>query len=141
MLLMFIQTWWVKFQDDKEANGNTPRPANQVIDIKAEGSKIRYGEPYGNAGSNVNFVEQIDNDRFAVRTYERGVEDETLSCGTGVTAVALAMHNIGKTDSKSVILETQGGILEVSFEVSDSGFKNIWLTGPATNVFKGTLDD
>ena len=64
------------------------------LDIKTKGSEIRYGSPYNEAGSNVNFVSKNSNDNFSVRTYERGVEDETLSCGTGVTAVALAMHYI-----------------------------------------------
>ncbi len=113
----------------------------KTFDIKTEGSKIRYGKPYYDEGSNVNFVDQINDDTFAVRTYERGVEDETLSCGTGVTAVALAMHSLGKTKSNKVHLETQGGVLDVRFELSDSGYTNIWLIGPATQVFKGVIYD
>ncbi|RZK70341.1 MAG: diaminopimelate epimerase, partial [Pedobacter sp.] len=62
--------------------------------IKEKGAEIRYGNLYGQAGSNVNFVHQNDTDTFSVRTYERGVEDETLSCGTGVTAVAIATNGI-----------------------------------------------
>ena len=64
----------------------------EKVDVKAEGALLRYGSLYGKVGSNINFVQQIDNAHFAVRTYERGVEDETLSCGTGVTAVAIAAH-------------------------------------------------
>ncbi|MGB3773882.1 MAG: diaminopimelate epimerase, partial [Leeuwenhoekiella sp.] len=80
------------FVDTGSPHHITLRENLEHIDVKKEGSEIRYSNLYGSAGSNVNFVSQ-QNDRFAVRTYERGVEDETLSCGTGVTAVALAMHH------------------------------------------------
>ena len=108
-------------------------------EVKSKGSKIRNGHPYNEAGSNVNFVEQLSSDNFAVRTYERGVEDETLSCGTGVTAVALSMHNTGKTISEAVSLETQGGQLSVTFNCNENGYDNIWLVGPAEQVFKGEI--
>ena len=110
------------------------------LDIKSKGSKIRYGKPYNETGSNVNFVKKISNDIFAVRTYERGVEDETLSCGTGVTAVALAMHYIGETEKNMVTLQTPGGDLKVSFERYKDSYKNIWLIGPAVQVFKGEIE-
>ncbi len=109
------------------------------FDIKNKGAKIRYGEPYNEAGSNVNFVKKISEDTFAVRTYERGVEDETLSCGTGVTAVALAMNYIGETERNLVALKTKGGDLKVSFEKDGYSYKNVWLVGPAKQVFKGTI--
>ena len=109
------------------------------FEVKSEGSRIRNGKPYNEEGSNVNFVEQLSSDYFAVRTYERGVEDETLSCGTGVTAVALAMHNSGKTTSKEISLKTQGGQLKVTFNTSEKGYHNIWLVGPAEQVFKGEI--
>ena len=109
------------------------------LDIKVKGSEIRYGSPYNEAGSNVNFVNKNADDNFSVRTYERGVEDETLSCGTGVTAVALAMHYIGETEKNTIALQTQGGLLKVSFQKTDNGYKNIWLIGPATQVYKGEI--
>lgn len=109
------------------------------LDVKEVGSKIRYGAPYNEVGSNVNFVAKISDDVFSVRTYERGVEDETLSCGTGVTAVALAMNHIGETDKNQITLNTEGGKLQVSFEKEDLGYKNIWLIGPAVQVFKGEM--
>ena len=112
----------------------------EEMDVKTHGSKIRYGEPYNEAGSNVNFVNKIAGDIFAVRTYERGVEDETLSCGTGVTAVALAMHYIGQTKNNLVTLQTPGGELKVSFEKDKDSYKNVWLIGPATQVFKGEIE-
>lgn len=109
------------------------------LDIKTEGAKIRYGSPYNEAGSNVNFVSKINEGTFAVRTYERGVEDETLSCGTGVTAVALAMHYISETEKNLITLQTQGGELQVSFLRNGNAYQDIWLIGPAKQVFKGTI--
>jgi len=109
------------------------------FDVKTFGRKIRCGQPYNELGSNVNFVKKISEDTFQVRTYERGVEDETRSCGTGVTAVALAMHYIGETEKNHIALQTQGGELHVSFEKYDEGYENIWLIGPATQVFKGII--
>lgn len=110
-----------------------------TIDVKSNGAKIRYGAPYNEEGSNINFVEQTSNNGFSVRTYERGVEDETLSCGTGVTAVALAMHHCGKTTANEVILDTLGGQLKVQFNKTAKGYEDIWLIGPAEQVFKGEL--
>ena len=110
------------------------------LDIKNEGARIRYSEPYNKNGSNINFVNKIAGDIFAVRTYERGVEDETLSCGTGVTAVALAMHYIGKTDKNVITIQTEGGDLKVSFEKVGDSYKNIWLIGPAVQVYKGEIE-
>lgn len=110
------------------------------FDIKEIGSKIRYGAPYNKAGSNVNFVKKLTDTIFRVRTYERGVEDETLSCGTGVTAVAIAMHAIGETEKNLITLEVEGGQLDVCFDVDENGsYKNVWLIGPAKLVYKGTI--
>lgn len=109
------------------------------LDIKKVGSKIRYGSPYFEEGSNVNFVSKLSENTFAVRTYERGVEDETLSCGTGVTAVALAMHYIGETEKNHIHIETPGGNLQVSFLKKGEGYEDIWLIGPTIQVFKGIL--
>jgi diaminopimelate epimerase len=109
------------------------------IDVKTLGSQIRYSDLYGAAGSNVNFVEQIAAATFAIRTYERGVEDETLSCGTGATAVAIAMHALGKTASSVVEILVEGGKLEVSFDKINEMYTHVCLKGPATFVFKGTV--
>lgn len=109
------------------------------LDVKSEGAKIRYSDLYGQAGSNINFVKQLENDIFAVRTYERGVEDETLSCGTGVTAVALAMYKTGKTSTNEVNLNVEGGKLKVKFDVENNKFTNVFLIGPATFVFEGNF--
>ncbi|WP_395051757.1 diaminopimelate epimerase [Flavobacterium sp.] len=125
-------------------NTGSPHHVQMVEDlancnIKEKGAAIRYGELYGKAGSNVNFVKQIDANTFSLRTYERGVEDETLSCGTGATASAIAMNAIGKTDSTSIHLNVEGGKLEVSFDKKDGLFTNVFLKGPAEFVFKGEI--
>ncbi|MFT6138343.1 MAG: diaminopimelate epimerase [Patiriisocius sp.] len=108
-------------------------------DVFSEGKRIR-NDIYGNEGANVNFVERLSSNSFKVRTYERGVEDETLSCGTGVTAVAIAMFINGMNKVSQIKLETQGGKLEVSFEKNDGSFKNVFLKGPAVQVFKGQIE-
>jgi len=108
-------------------------------DVKTNGAKIRYSDLYGKAGSNVNFVKQIDDNHFRLRTYERGVEDETLSCGTGATAVAIAMNAIRKTDSEVIQLDVQGGKLKVSFLKNKNEYTQIFLEGPATFVYGGTI--
>ncbi len=110
------------------------------FDVKGNGAAIRYSELYGNAGSNVNFVSEKGDGIFSLRTYERGVEDETLSCGTGATAVAIAMHATGQTISRSVKLEVEGGLLEVAFDHADGHYTNVRLTGPAAFVFSGTIN-
>ena len=110
------------------------------FDVKTEGAKIRYSDLYGNSGSNVNFVKQVENDIFSIRTYERGVEDETLSCGTGATAVAIAMYKTGKTSSNEIVINVEGGKLKVKFEVDDSKFTNVFLIGPATFVFDAQIN-
>jgi diaminopimelate epimerase len=112
----------------------------KTLDVKLEGSKIRYSELYGADGSNVNFVHKIDSKTFSVRTYERGVEDETLSCGTGATAVAIAMHHVGKTKSNSIDLQVEGGKLSVQFKENNGVYSDVFLVGPATFVFEGIID-
>ncbi|SDE81169.1 diaminopimelate epimerase [Cellulophaga baltica] len=107
--------------------------------VKKEGARLRYGV-YGEKGSNINFVEQIDATSFSIRTYERGVEDETLSCGTGVTAAAIAMHKTGKTTNSEVFIKALGGDLNIKFEVNNKVYSNVFLTGPAKFVFKGEID-
>ncbi|MCK8523975.1 diaminopimelate epimerase [Aquimarina sp. D1M17] len=111
----------------------------QSFDVENVGREIRNGAPYFETGSNVNFVEKKNGSRFAVRTYERGVEDETLSCGTGVTAVALSMHATQQTEKEEVSIDTMGGELKVTFRKEPSGYKNIFLIGPAEQVFKGEI--
>ena len=129
--------------DDYFINTGSPHYVRFVEEINTypvveEGERIRYSDEYKPSGTNVNFVTRISEDEIFVRTYERGVENETLSCGTGVTASALAL---GKQNGKNRIkIQTPGGQLTVSFVAHPDGtFHNIVLTGPAEQVFKGTL--
>ncbi len=106
--------------------------------VREEGERLRYGL-YGQKGSNINFVQQLNENEFKIRTYERGVEDETLSCGTGVTAVAIAMHHAKKTQKQKVKIATQGGGLKVCFDYDDGTYKNVRLIGPAKFIYKGKI--
>lgn len=111
----------------------------EKFDVFNQGKAIRYNERFFPKGTNVDFVEQFD-DYLFVRTYERGVENETLSCGSGVTASALvyAMENDSLTNKCNI--KTLGGLLTVHFErVTDSSFQNIWLEGPTNLVFNGEI--
>ncbi len=111
-----------------------------AVDVLNEGGRLRrHAEFAEEQGSNVNFVSPMGENAYAVRTYERGVEHETLSCGTGVTAVALSMAaRYGA--SSPVLLHTHGGLLRVHYEVAGEGYDNIWLQGPAAHVFSGLID-
>lgn len=110
------------------------------LDVVAEGRKVRNNDRFREKGTNVNFLEDKGAEIF-VRTYERGVEDETLSCGTGVTASALAaaMKGILKPGSESCNVRTPGGLLRVHFNSTETGFNQVYLQGPAQFVFAGTV--
>lgn len=110
------------------------------LDVKTKGAQIRYSDLYGKEGSNVNFVKQISENHFALRTYERGVEDETLSCGTGATAAAIAMYDLGKTNANVVQIDVQGGTLKVAFTRENGIYKDVLLEGPATFVYEGEME-
>ncbi len=126
-------------------NTGSPHHVQLVADlehysVKENGAAIRYGALYGQQGSNINFVKKIDETTFSLRTYERGVEDETLACGTGATAVAIAMNATGQTNSNVINLNVEGGKLAVSFDKVDDKYTNVFLKGPAEFVFKGTIE-
>jgi diaminopimelate epimerase len=132
------------FGGDTVLDTGSPHYVTMVEDVKnfnvaEEGKRIRYSNEFLPGGLNVNFV-QLEHDRIIVRTYERGVENETLSCGTGVTACALVC---GQTNDgfNRVPIETLGGNLAVEFsKIREDQFENIWLCGPATFVYKGDID-
>lgn len=131
------------FENHVFTNTGSPHHVAFVNDLEnfpvySEGKRIR-NELYGKEGSNVNFVEQIDTDYYRVRTYERGVENETLACGTGVTAVALAIHKTKKSDSKTIKVQVEGGELQISFDENNGVYSNVILSGPATFVFSGSI--
>lgn len=129
--------------DDFVLNTGSPHYVKYVemlnnYNVYKTGNEIRNSETYKQEGINVNFVEKLSDKELFVRTYERGVEDETYSCGTGVTAVALTfMKNNNQT---FVGVKVMGGQLKVYAEKDGEGFKNIWLEGPAVQVFKGDIN-
>ena len=140
---------YLQMQDVKEIEGvgdglvlNTGSPHYiemvddlKNIDVCKQGRKIRNSLPFKKDGINVNFV--LDANDLQVRTYERGVEEETLSCGTGVVATAIAMHYANCIEESLVNVKTNGGELTVSFEEFNGGYRNIWLSGDASMVFAG----
>ncbi|MRT93269.1 diaminopimelate epimerase [Ancylomarina sp. 16SWW S1-10-2] len=110
------------------------------FDTFTEGKAIRYNKRFKEVGTNVNFISG-DNNHIQVSTYERGVEDETYSCGTGVVASSISAKIQFKTESNHFYVKTLGGNLEVYFDYKkDDKFENIWLKGPATFVFNGKLE-
>lgn len=109
-----------------------------TVDVFNAGRNIRNNEAFSKAGINVNFVSK-STEGLQVRTYERGVEDETLSCGTGVTAAALAAAD-SKEGYNRIAITAPGGKLAVEFnKIDKQTFNNIWLCGPATFVFEGDI--
>ena len=113
-------------------------PEVDKIEVEREGRALRYA--FSPAGCNVNFVELLGENKLAIRTYERGVEAETHACGTGITAAAIAAYFDQKIAATEIELNAVGGMLWVRFEPLDSGFVNVYLTGPAIHVFTGVID-
>lgn len=133
-----------KVDSDFELNTGSPHYVQFVqntkeVDILPMARQIRNSDVYLKKGINVNFVTILNSNEIDVRTYERGVEDETYSCGTGVTACAIALsEKSGFEDGKhEVDIHTPGGNLKVSFIRKGNSYSDIWLTGPAIEVFSG----
>ncbi len=112
------------------------------LDIRKYGAATRYHEHFAPSGTNANFVEVISSDTIAIRTYERGVEDETLACGTGMAACALMHHELNSVPSPVKVRVAGGDTLEIGFEQGeDGGYQNVTLLGPAEFTFEGTLSN
>ena len=109
------------------------------INVNEEGKKIRWSEKFAPGGTNVNFVQVMDNG-LKIRTFERGVEEETLACGTGVTASAIAAVLRGHFGTAPVNVRARGGDLKVEFKKVSNIIRDVWLTGPATFVFEGSIN-
>ncbi|MGE5214541.1 MAG: hypothetical protein ACM3NN_12720, partial [Nitrospirota bacterium] len=110
------------------------------VDVRCEGAAIRYHNMFSPNGTNVNFIEKRGPNKIAIRTYERGVEDETLACGTGIVASALIFAKTENIDGPITVAARGGDELQVGFERVEGGFRNVTLTGPAEFVFEGTID-
>jgi len=109
-------------------------------DVRRDGAAIRHHKMFSPNGANVNFIEKRGPNKIAIRTYERGVEDETLACGTGIVASALIFAANEKSSSPITVLARGGDELQVGFEKVEGGFRNVTLTGPAEFVFEGTIE-
>ncbi|WP_185113199.1 MULTISPECIES: diaminopimelate epimerase [unclassified Chryseobacterium] len=133
----------LKDGEDSVLNTGSPHYIKYVTEIAdvnvfEEGKNIRYSPDYKDEGINVNFVEVLSDEKIFVRTYERGVEDETYSCGTGVTAAALTY--LEKNSAMEIAVKTLGGDLKVYADKNKGSFENIWLEGPARQVFNGEIE-
>ncbi len=131
------------YGDDYFLDTGSPHYVRRVadvaaVDVLAEGRRLRYDPAFAPSGTNVNFVAARPDGTLAVRTYERGVEAETFSCGTGVTAVALVMGH-GTASGQPRTLHTPGGTLRVTFARTDQGYTDVFLIGPARQVFEGRI--
>ncbi len=109
------------------------------LDIVKTGREIRFSKMFAPAGTNVMFIEKISADKYRIRSYERGVEDETLACGTGATASAIILASRGRVKSP-VTFVTSGGVLKIHFTKKDAGFTGVWLEGPADIAAQGVLN-
>ena len=117
-----------------------PVPRIDDVDVRREGAAIRYHKMFSPRGANANFIEKRRAKKIAIRTYERGVEDETLACGTGVVASALVFAAAEGAEGPITVTTRGGDELQVGFEKSDDDFRNVTLTGPAEFVFEGAIE-
>ena len=111
----------------------------EAVAVKTLGSQIRHHSHFAPKGTNVNFVKKLGPSSIAIRTYERGVEDETLACGTGVCACAIVLHELTGEPSPIAVAVRGGDTLSVGFEKVGGSYRNVTLTGPADFVFEGTV--
>jgi len=117
-----------------------PVPEIAAVNVRALGSMLRHDAAFSPRGANVNFLERRGDRRIAIRTYERGVEEETLACGTGVVASALIFAAIENVQGPIAVLVRGGDELQVDFQANGDRFTNVTLSGPADFVFEGTVE-
>ena len=117
-----------------------PVPKIDDVDVRPEGAAIRHHKMFSPNGANVNFIEKVEPNKIAIRTYERGVENETLACGTGIVASALIFAATENTSGPIHVIARGGDELQVGFRTIDGSFRNVTLTGPAEFVFEGTIE-
>lgn len=135
-----------KHNDDYIINTGSPHYCtfrNEIseLNVNEEGKKIRNSKPFFEKGINVNFIEEYEPNKLKIRTYERGVESETLACGTGITAAAICYANLKKIEGNIIInVEALGGNLQVKFIKQNTHYNQIELIGPAKKVFEGNID-
>jgi diaminopimelate epimerase len=134
------EKWHAHFINSGVPHVVVPVPKIADVDVNGAGASIRRHEMFGPAGANVNFVEKRGARAIAIRTYERGVESETLACGTGVVASALVFAATEKVNGPISVLVEGGSELSVGFERAGDQFKKATLTGPAEFVFEGTME-
>lgn len=142
-----VSSWKIIDENTVEINTGSPHYVQftdndiETYPLFSWAQSIRYNETYSQVGINVNISKVIEMNHLQMRTYERGVENETLSCGTGVTATVLAhvvLHGSNLGVKKQIVhMDTLGGKLAIEFEKTEIGFENIWLIGPAEEVFSG----
>ena len=111
----------------------------EQVDVRTLGAGLRYHAHFAPKGTNANFVQQLDTQSIAIRTYERGVEDETLACGTGMVACALILHATRGVPSPVAVKVRGGDTLEVAWEGAGEQIRKITLTGPADFTFEGQV--
>ena len=117
-----------------------PVSKTEDVDVRKRGAALRYHKEFSPVGANVNFIEKVGPKKILVRTYERGVEDETLACGTGVVASALVFAATEKVDGPIGVIVRSGSELSVDFKRAGDKFTNVTLTGPAEFAFEGTIE-
>lgn len=110
-------------------------------DIVEFGREIRYSERFKTKGTNVNLIKEISIDQIDLRTYERGVENETFACGTGATAAGLVQASKNQAAHGIIDVKVKGGDLKIHYQKKGTGFENVWLEGPAKFVFKGEINE
>jgi diaminopimelate epimerase len=139
-LPMTVGTRTVHFINSGVPHVVIPVPKTDDVDVQNEGATIRHHKMFSPNGANVNFIEKRGPNKIAIRTYERGVENETLACGTGIVASALIFAATENAGDPIHVIARGGDELQVGFERIDGGFRNVTLTGPAEFVFEGTIE-